>query len=165
MTRTFFVNWMSRYGVSLHVTTRRHFELCLFKHLNSLAGTTNKCTTAYHSAAKPTMVKRNLIFKAAIYCYQSLSCCHVGIYTARPTFTTTQNYRQSNIYVNKLKEQPQSLRSANTRHCIKRIWFSKIFQHQYTFLTIVMIKKCHFNNQMRGHRVQPADRKNHLLLK
>ena len=71
--RAFYANWIARFGTPLRVTTDqgRQFESHLFKHLNSLTGTTHIRTCAYHPSANGLVERLHRQLKAAIKCHDT----------------------------------------------------------------------------------------------
>ena len=71
--RSFYENWICRFGVPLRIMTDqgRQFESHLFKHLNHLFGSTHLHTTAYHSQANGLVERLHRQLKAAIKCHQT----------------------------------------------------------------------------------------------
>lgn len=69
--KVFFLNWISRMGVPLKLTTDqgRQFESELFTELNKLLGTQKLRTTAYHPQANGMVERWHRTFKNAIKCH------------------------------------------------------------------------------------------------
>lgn len=88
--RALFDHWIARFGTPLRITTDqgRQFESYLFRHLNSLLGTTHIRTTAYHPAANGLVERLHRQLKAAIMCHEgsrwteTLSTVLLGIRSA-----------------------------------------------------------------------------------
>lgn len=71
--RTFYAEWVSRFGTPLRITTDqgRQFEATLFSELNQLLGTKHFRTCAYHPEANGMVERFHRTLKTAIRCHET----------------------------------------------------------------------------------------------